>query len=72
MILTPAEYFRLAPNYTFTWPANPGVLVPNLNGTVAQITSTENDQRLTKKLYLETLLLKRTSIQQIIEAIDTK
>ena len=28
--------------------------------------------RLTEKLYLETLLLKRTFIQQIIEAIDTK
>ena len=28
--------------------------------------------RLTKKLYLETLLLELTFIQKIIEAIDTK
>ena len=72
MILTPAEYCRIAPNDPFAWPPNPGVLVPNPNGTAAQIASAENDHRFTKKLYLETLLIKRTFIQQIIEAINTK
>ena len=72
MILTPAEYLRIAPNYPFTRTPNPGVLVPNPNGTAAQIASAENNHRLTKKLYLETLLLKRTFIQQIIVAIDTR
>ena len=38
----------------------------------AQIASTENNHRLTKQIYLETLLLERTFIQQTIEAIDTK
>ena len=72
MFLIPAEFRRILPKDPLSWPPNPGIFVPNLNGTVAQITSTENDQRLTEKLYLETLLLKRTSIQQIIEDIDTK
>ena len=72
MVLTPAEYRRISPNDPFTQPPNLGVLVPNPNGTAAQITSAENNHRLTKKLYLETLLLKRTFIQQIIEASYTK
>ena len=72
MVLIPAEFCRILPNNPLSWPPNPGIFVPNLNGTVAQITSTENDQRLTEKIYLETLLLKRTFIQQIIEAINTK
>ena len=72
MVLTPAEYRRILPNDPFTRPPNPGVLVPNPNGTAAQIASTENNHRLRKKLYLDTLLLERTFIQQIIEAIDTK
>ena len=38
----------------------------------AQIAFAENNHCLTKKLYLETLLLERTFIQQIIEATDTK
>ena len=72
MVLTPAEYCRILPNDPFTRPPNPGVLVPNLNGTVAQIASAENNHRLTKKLYVETLLLERTFIQQIIKATNTK
>ena len=67
-VLTPAEYCCILPNDPF----NPGVVVPNQNGTVAQIASAENHHRLIKKLYLETLLLERTFIQQIIEASDTK
>ena len=38
----------------------------------AQIANAENNHRLTKKKYLETLLLKQTFIQQIIKDIDTK
>ena len=72
MILTPAEYRRIAPTDPFTRPPNPGVLVPNLASTVTQISSAENAHRLTKKLYLETLTIKQTFIQKIIEAIDTK
>ena len=72
MVFTPAEYRCIAPNNPFTRPPNPGVLVPNLNGTATQIESAENNYILTEKIYLETLLLKRTFIQQIIEAIDTK
>ena len=72
MFLTQAEYHRILPNNPFTRPPNPGVLFPNPNGTAAQIASAENNHCLTKKLYLETLLLDRTFIQQIIEAIDTK
>ena len=71
-ILTPAEYRRIAPTDPFTRPPNTGVLVPNPVGTAAQIASAENNHRLTKKLYLETLLLERNFIQQIIEAIETK
>ena len=71
-VLVPAEYRRISPNFPFTRPPNPGVLVPNPNGTTDQIASAENIHRLTKKLYLDTLLLKRTFIQQIIEDIDTK
>ena len=72
MVLTPAEYCRILPNDPFTQPPNPGVLVPNPNGTAAQIASAENNYCLTKKLYLETLLLERTFIQQIIKAINIK
>ena len=72
IILTPAEYRRIAPNNPFTKPPNPGVLVPNPNSTAAQIASTENNHRLTKKLYLETLLMEQTFIRQIIKAINTK
>ena len=38
----------------------------------AQIASVEDTHRLTKYIYLETLLLERTFIQQITDAIDTK
>ena len=72
MILTPAQYRHIAPTNPFTRPPNPGVLVPNVAGTAAQISSAENTHCLTKKLYLETLLPKRTFIQKIIKAIDTK
>ena len=65
MVLTPVEYLRISPNNPFTWPPNPGVLFPNPNGTAAQIAIAENNHRLTK-IYLETLLLERTFIQQII------
>ena len=63
MILTPAEYRRIAPTDPFTQLPNTGVLVPNPVGTAAQIASAENNHCLTKKLYLETLLLKRAFIQ---------
>ena len=72
IILTPAEYRRITPTDTFTRTPNPGVLVPNPVGTAAQISSAENNHRLTKKIYLETLLLERAFIQQTIEAIDNK
>ena len=72
MILTPAEYHQIAPANSFTRPPNLGVLVPNPAGTAAQIASAEDTHRLTKKIYLETLLLKRTIIQKIIEAVYTK
>ena len=72
MILTPTEYHRIAPVGPFTRPPNPGVLVPNPAGTAAQIASAEDSYRTTKKLYLETLLLKQTIIQKTIEAVDTK
>ena len=48
MVLTPAEYLRISHNDPFTQPPNPGVLVPNPNGTAAQIASAENNHRLTK------------------------
>ena len=57
MVLTPEEYCRIAPKDPFTWTPNPDILVPNRNGMAAQITSAENNHRLTKKLYLETLFL---------------
>ena len=57
MFLTPAEFCRVSSNDPFTRPPNPGVFVPNLNSTATQIASAENIHRLTKKLYLETLLL---------------
>ena len=72
MVLTQEEYHRILTNNTSTRPPNLGVLVPNLNGTAAQIASAENNHRLTKKLYLETLLLERTFIQKIIKVINTK
>ena len=72
MVFTPAEYRPIAPTDPFTQPRNPGILVPNLNSTAAQIACAENNHCLTKKLYLKTLLLKQTFIQQIIEAVDTK
>ena len=72
VILTPAEYRHIAPTDPFTWPPNPGVLVPNPVVTAAQIASAENNHRLTKMLYLHTIILERTFIQQIIEAIGTE
>ena len=72
MVLTQADYHRISPNDPFTRRPNPGVLVPNPNGTVAQIVGAENIHILTKYIYLETLLLERTFIQQIIKAINTK
>ena len=72
MILTPAEYHHISPVDTFTLPPNPDFLVPNPSGTVSQIVGAEDTHRLTKKLYLETLLLKRIIIQRIIKAVDTK
>ena len=52
MILTPAEYFRIAPTDPFTCPPNPGVPIPNPADMAAQIASAEDTHRLTKKLYL--------------------
>ena len=72
MVLTQAEYRRILSNYPFASPPNLGILVPNLNGTAAQIASTENNHCLTQKNYLETLLLEKPFIQKIIQAIDTK
>ena len=72
MILTPAEYHHIAPDDPFNRPPNPGVLVPNPAGSDDQIASAEDMHRLTKKLYLETLLLKQTIKQKITEAVDTK
>ena len=72
MILTPTEYHRIAPADPFTRPPNPGALVPNPAGTATQIASAEDTHRTAKKLYLETLLLERTIIQQIIEAVENK
>ena len=63
MVLTPAEYRRILSNDPFTRPPNPGVLIQNMNGTAAQIASAENNHRLTKNIYLETLLLEITFIQ---------
>ena len=48
MVLTPAEYCIISPNGPFTQLPNPGVLVPNPNGTAAQIASAENNYRLIK------------------------
>ena len=48
MILTQEEYHHISPNDPFTRPSDPGVLVPNPNGTAAQIASAENNDRLTK------------------------
>ena len=39
MVLTQAEYHRILPNNPLIRPPNPGVLVPNPNGTAAQISS---------------------------------
>ena len=72
MVLTPVDYCRIAPKNPFTRLPNPGILVPNPNGTATQISSAETYHRLTKKLYLETVLLERAFIQQTIEAINTK
>ena len=41
MVLAPAEYHHILPNYPFTRLPNPGVLVPNPNGTAARIASAE-------------------------------
>ena len=57
MILTTAEYLRISPTETFTQPPNLGFLVSNPVGTAAQIASAEKNHCLTKKIYLETLLL---------------
>ena len=72
MILTPEEYQCIAPENPFKQPQNPGILVPNPAGTAAQIASAEDTHCITKKIHLDTLLLKRTIIQQIIEAVNTK
>ena len=72
MILTPADYRRISPTDPFTRPPNLGVLVPNPAGTADQIASAEDTHRLTKYIYLETLLLEQTFIQKIIKDIDTK
>ena len=45
MVLIPTDYRRTAPNDPFTRPPNPGVLVPNLNGTAAQIVRTQTRTR---------------------------
>ena len=60
VILTPAEYHRIAPDNPCTQQPNPGILVPNLAGTAAQIVSVEDKHCLTKKSHLETILLKQT------------
>ena len=72
MILDPAEYNLVAPGTQFIRPANPGALVAPAAGTAAQIALAEDQHKVAKKLYLETLLLERMLIQQIIEAIETK
>ena len=73
MILTPAVYHRIAPANTFTRPPNPGVLVLNPASMASQIASAEDTYGLTKKLYLETLLLEQTTvIQKIIKYVDKK
>ena len=72
MILTPTEYHRIVPADPLTQPPNLGILVSNPAGTAAQIVSTEDTHRTTKKIFLETLLIKRTIIHQIIESVDTK
>ena len=72
MILTLAEYRHIAPTDMFTRPPNPGALVPNPVGMAAQIASAEKKHILTKQIYLDTLLLKQTFIQQIIKAIVTR
>ena len=51
MVLTQEEYHLILPKDPFTRPPNPGVLVPNPNGTAAQIASAENNHRLTKYLF---------------------
>ena len=48
MILSPAEYLRIAPTDPFTRPPNPGVLVPNTAGTATQFASLEDTHLLTK------------------------
>ena len=68
----PSEYHRIAPTNPFTRPPNPGVFAPNPTGTAAHIASVEDTHLLTKKLYLETLLLEQTIIQKLIEAVNTK
>ena len=72
VILTPADYHRIASANPFTRPPNLGVLVPNLGGTAAQIISAEDTHCLTKKLHLETLFIKLTINQKTIESVDTK
>ena len=72
MILLPAEYHLIMPTNTFTWPPNPGILVPNSDIPATHIATAEDTHRLTRKLYLNTLLLTQTIIQKIIEAVDTK
>ena len=72
MILTPAEYHLISPTDPFTWPPNPVILVPNPDSTAAKIKTAEDTHRLTKKIYLDTLLLTQIIIQKNIEAVDTK
>ena len=72
MLITTADYRHITPTDPFTRTPNPGVLIPKPAGTAAQIASVEDTHRLTKKLYLETLLLEQTFIQKIIAAIENK
>ena len=72
MILVPIDYHLIVPANTFTQPPNSDFPFPNPVDIAAQIASAEDTNRLTKKLYLETILLERTIVQQIIEAVDTK
>ena len=72
MILTHAEYHLIAPVDSFTRPPNPGVFVPNQAGMATQNSNREDTHRLTKNIYLETLLLKQNIVQKIIKSLDTR
>ena len=67
MILTTAEYCRIAPTDPFTRPPNPGVLVP----TPRQNCKRRKHASFNQKLYLDTLLLERTFIKKSSRQLTT-